>query len=114
MNVLEAPDCPTALRLFAVAHPPIALVVLDVTMPVVNGVETLRRLRAAGAACPVIMLTSQATRLAVEECFLAGADHYLRKDSPREEIAECIRACLGESTQKKCPAPARDERPATP
>jgi len=70
------------------------LVVLDVLMPVLDGREVLRRLRRAGNALPVILLTQvgEATEraLALEE----GADDYLNKPFDPYELLARIKAVL--------------------
>ncbi|MDX6636877.1 MAG: two-component system, OmpR family, response regulator MprA [Solirubrobacterales bacterium] len=69
-------------------------IVLDVSMPVLDGLETCRRLRAAGDATPVLMLTA---RDAVDERVAgldAGADDYLVKPFALKELTARLRALL--------------------
>lgn len=70
------------------------LVVLDVLMPVLDGREVLRRLRAADNMTPVILLTqvgeSAERAMALEE----GADDYLNKPFDSQELAARIKAVL--------------------
>lgn len=66
------------------------LVMLDINMPGIDGIETLRRLRAEGATCPIVMLTSLATRQIVEDAIDAGCTGFIRKDTPKDEIAELL------------------------
>jgi len=69
-------------------------VVLDVLMPDVDGVETCRRMRAAGVWTPVIMLTA---RDAVEDRVRgldAGADDYLTKPFSLAELLARLRALV--------------------
>jgi two-component system chemotaxis response regulator CheY len=74
------------------------LVLLDINMPIMDGLETLAKLKAASPECVVIMLTSLATREAVDGALALGAANYIRKDTPKEEIAkslaETIDACF--------------------
>ncbi|GIF37140.1 DNA-binding response regulator [Actinoplanes xinjiangensis] len=73
------------------------LIVLDVMLPDVDGVEVARRLRAAGHRVPVLFLTA---RDAVEDRILglsAGADDYVTKPFSLEEVVLRIRAILRRS-----------------
>jgi len=74
------------------------LVLLDVNMPHMDGIETLRKLKVLDPACVVIMLTSVASRHTIETAVELGAANYIRKGTPKEEIsralAETIDACL--------------------
>ncbi len=81
-----------ALRI--VRDDPPDLVVLDVMMPGIDGVETLRRLRAADSDLPVVMLTARdavADRVAGLD---AGADDYLVKPFATDELLARIRVRL--------------------
>ena len=66
------------------------LAVLDITMPQVDGLEVLRRLRAdeETAALPVVLLSAQAQEADIERGFVTGASAYIKKPfSPRELAA---------------------------
>ncbi|MGH7944980.1 MAG: response regulator transcription factor [Opitutaceae bacterium] len=71
------------------AHKP-DIVLLDVNMPHLDGIETLRKLKEIDPDCVVIMLTSLATRETVERALELGAVNYIRKDTPKEEIAKAL------------------------
>ncbi len=66
------------------------LVLMDVNMPRMDGIETLKALRAYDPKAAVIMLTSLANRDTIEQALEAGALNYIRKDTPREEIAQAL------------------------
>jgi two-component system chemotaxis response regulator CheY len=74
------------------------LVLLDVNMPIMDGIETLTELRKIDPDALVIMLTSLANRQTIEQAIELGAANYIRKDSSREEITkalgETIDACF--------------------
>ncbi|MGL4745885.1 MAG: response regulator transcription factor [Dermatophilaceae bacterium] len=89
-QVLTAPDGRVALDLVGRKRPD--LVVLDVQMPVLDGLETCRRLRAGGDDTPVILLTAR-TMLGDRVTGLdAGADDYLVKPFALEELLARVRA----------------------
>ncbi len=81
------------------------LVVLDVLMPILDGFETCRRLRAAGDRTPVLMLTAKDAVGDRVQGLDAGADDYLVKPFALEELLARIRALLRRSV------PNADERP---
>jgi two-component system response regulator YesN len=74
----EASDGEEALKLLA-AHPETALVLLDLAMPRMDGLELLRRLRQRGPLPEVIVLTAHQEFGMVREAFQLGARDYLLK-----------------------------------
>lgn len=72
------------------------LIVLDAMMPIMDGFETLRRLRAARAtaAIPVLMLTARRGEQDVVAALNLGASDYLAKPFMPEELALRVRALL--------------------
>jgi two-component system cell cycle response regulator len=62
------------------------LVVLDVTMPVLDGPGMLARMRGAGHKTPVLMLASDSKRLVIAGCMKLGIDDYLLKPFKPEEL----------------------------
>ncbi|MET0263888.1 MAG: response regulator transcription factor [Rariglobus sp.] len=75
------------------------LVLLDVNMPVQDGLETIKQIRAFDPEATVIMLTSLATRQTIEEAAESGALHYLRKDTPRDELIALLNELLSEEAE---------------
>ena len=61
-------------------------------MPGVDGIEAIRRLRAAGHETPVVVLTSFAEAERVRSALEAGAVGYLLKDSEPRDVLEAVRA----------------------
>jgi YesN/AraC family two-component response regulator len=72
------------------------LVLLDVNMPIQDGIQTLREIREISADCVVVMLTSLANRQTVEEALSLGADNYIRKDTPKDDILAALRQTIAE------------------
>lgn len=72
----------------------IDLVVLDVEMPVLNGRETLRRLRASNNWVPVIILSNIGSEMEQAQAMAEGADDYLKKPYAAELLSARIGAAL--------------------
>lgn len=85
--VAEASGCEEALAQAGLVSPDV--VVMDIKMPGLNGVEATRRLKKKHPACNVIMLTLYEEYLA--EAIEAGATGYLVKDTKREELSNAIK-----------------------
>ena len=85
-----AADGEQALELVA-AHGPDAIL-LDLHMPVLDGVETARRLTAEHPQVAIVVLTTYLDDTSVLEALRAGARSYLTKDADRKDIAHALRA----------------------
>lgn len=95
-DVITARDGSEALQRVLNERPD--LVVLDVMMPIVDGLEACKRLRAAGNDVPVLMLTAR-TEVSDRVAGLdAGADDYLAKPFALEELLARMRALLRRSS----------------
>lgn len=94
-RVVTAASGEEALRRFASERPDVVL--LDVRMPGLGGVETAKRLRAEHPEADVIMLASAHDADAVGVAVEAGARGYVAKDASHEEFA-AILALVFEST----------------
>lgn len=68
------------------------VMILDVMLPRLDGFTVLRRLRAAGNATPVLMLTARSEVTDRVEGLDCGADYYLTKPFEPRELLACIRA----------------------
>ena len=68
------------------------VVLLDVMLPKLDGFTVLRRMRAAGNATPVLMLTARSEVADKVEGLDCGADYYLPKPFAPQELLACIRA----------------------
>lgn len=90
-----------------VAHERPALIILDLMMPGIDGLEVTRRLRANGAI-PIIMLTARGEEIDRVVGLEVGADDYVTKPfSPRELVAR-VKAVL----RRMQPAPVQDATPS--
>ena len=70
------------------------LVLLDLTLPDIDGLEVCRRIRAANASVPVVMLTARAEEVDVVVGLSAGADDYVAKPFRLAELLARVRARL--------------------
>jgi len=92
----EAENGEAALRLVEEAAPDVVLT--DLNMPGMGGIEAIRRLSALAPMVRVIVLTGSAEEEDVAEAILAGATGYLLKNAPLEEVLAGINAAMaGES-----------------
>lgn len=95
-NLREASNGQEALAAYQAENPD--LVLLDISMPLMDGLETLRRLKEIDPDCVVVMLTSMVNRQSIDEALALGATNYIRKDTPKEEIGraleETIESCF--------------------
>lgn len=93
IDVVIASDGSQALRLVSVEKPD--LIVLDVNLPKLNGIQVCRRLKRDPdtAHIPIIMLTADTSQDQMEVGISAGADNYIRKgERATEELLQIIQA----------------------
>ncbi len=92
----EAADGEAAVRL-ALEHRPDA-VIMDVSMPGVDGIEATRRIMKADGRQCVIILTMHMDRGIIDRALRAGAVGYLTKDCSMTEVVEAIRLATNGDT----------------
>jgi len=92
----EAGDGLDAVRLAAELQPDV--IVMDISMPGLNGIEAARQILAAAPRIRVIILSMHADRRFVTETLKAGAAGYLLKDGPISELVEAIRTVAAGGT----------------
>jgi len=102
-TVTEAADGVAALASFA--EDPADLVVLDVVMPELDGLEVCRRLRAASAV-PILVLSSRDEELDRILGLELGADDYLTKPFSPRELATRVKAMLRRVALDTAPKPS--------
>ena len=71
-------------------NPKIDLVLLDIDMPVMNGIETFQHMKEFADNIPVIFLTASGEVGDVVEALLLGAVNYLRKPCPPQELRKRV------------------------
>ncbi|HWP35015.1 MAG TPA: response regulator, partial [Thermodesulfobacteriota bacterium] len=91
-DVRTAADAPAALA--RLAEGPVDLVLLDILMPGMDGLELLRAIRQRHPALPVVMLTATRTIRTAVEAMRLGAFDYLTKPFDVEELLVVVRQAL--------------------
>jgi two-component system, OmpR family, response regulator MprA len=103
-EVLTAADGAVALRLVGERHPDV--LVLDLSMPVLDGLTVCRVLRAEKDRTPILMLTARTETSDRVAGLDAGADDYLPKPFELDELLARLRALLRRAR------PPEDDEPA--
>jgi DNA-binding response OmpR family regulator len=105
--VIQAADGEEALERFAAG--PVDLVVLDIMLPRLDGLEVCKRLRATSTV-PIIMLTARDDELDKVIGLELGADDYITKPFSIREFRSRVRALLRRARSTPGPADMADER----
>ena len=93
----EAQDGEEAVTKYLELQPD--LVLMDINMPKMDGVEALKRINASNPGALVIMLTSQNTAAVVRECLMHGAKNFLLKSNPAAVLYEELRTSWAEHSK---------------
>jgi two-component system KDP operon response regulator KdpE len=96
-RVLEAATARAAID--SVSHDAPEIVLLDLGLPDRDGLEVIRQLRAAGAALPILVLSSRGDERGKVEALDLGADDYLTKPFGMPELLARIRTALRHRVQ---------------
>ena len=81
------------------------LVLMDIQMPEMDGLEATRRLRAGGFSKPILALTAHALREEVERSLQAGCDAHLTKPIERSSLVDAIKTRLQRQPNARIPEP---------
>jgi two-component system KDP operon response regulator KdpE len=95
-RVIEAPDGRTALDLMREKPD---LIILDLGLPDMEGLELLRTIRARNESVPIVVLSSRADEVAKVQALDLGADDYVTKPFGMDELLARIRAALRHQLQ---------------
>jgi len=95
-EVISVANGTEALKLVATERPD--LVLMDVMMPGIDGLEVCRRLRKqpATAHIPIVLLTFRVGEESVSEGFASGCTAYLKKPVEADELVDTLRQHLGD------------------
>jgi len=91
----------------AIESDPPDLVVLDLMLPGVDGLEVAKRVRASGHRMPILMLTARSETKDVVSGFESGADDYLRKPFEIPELLSRIAALLKRTAHERTGQPLK-------
>jgi CheY-like chemotaxis protein len=98
---------PVQGRRYSDEHAPIALVLMDIQMPVMDGLQATRRLRQAGYQGPILALTAHAMEQDVQRCLDAGCNAHLAKPIDRQNFLSTVARFLAqEPVGSATPQPA--------
>lgn len=86
-----------AIRLYKELRP--ELVTLDIIMPQVNGVETLRIIKTQYPDAHIVMVTAMTSMNKVKECAKFGAEHYIVKPFDESKIVEVLKKVFPDRTR---------------
>lgn len=88
VEVLEAGDGPTAVAMYDAEKP--GLVLLDISMPGMNGIEVLKAIRAADANAHVVMCSAIGQENMIIEAVDSGAADFIVKPFKPEQIVQAV------------------------
>lgn len=88
MNVIEAGDGTEALDIL-VSHKP-DLIILDLLMPVMDGIEALQKIRMLGFKVPILILTADIHDSTREKCEKLGVSGFIKKPTNYKELMKHI------------------------
>lgn len=87
-QIFEATNGKEALEVYESVKPDVVL--MDVNMPVMDGIQALEKIHKMDPDAVVIILTSLATRETVESSAAKGAVQFIRKDVPKETMSNLL------------------------
>ncbi|ATL47945.1 DNA-binding response regulator [Chitinophaga caeni] len=88
------------------------LIILDVMLPGINGIEVCKRLRKHGLETPILMLTALGTTENIVMGLDSGADDYMLKPFKQLELQARVRSLLRRNNNGPSPAPGPLQNPA--
>ena len=101
-EILRAFNGAEAVEICRAEHPDLILescrpdmILMDIKMPVMDGLEATRRIRLKGGTLPIIALTANAYDSDREKAYLAGCNNYMAKPVMAAKLREMIHSYLG-------------------
>jgi two-component system, chemotaxis family, chemotaxis protein CheY len=90
---IECYDAAKAVALFQSSRPD--LVLLDIVMPKVRGVQILQQIKQEDPSAKIIMITAVGRESIVEQCKKLGVSDYIIKPFDDDEVRAAVERCLG-------------------
>jgi DNA-binding NarL/FixJ family response regulator len=109
-TVWDAADGSEALEKAATHKPHVVL--LDINLPIVGGLEVLAKLKAAHPEIPVIIVSSQSTMKTVIQTRELGAEAYVLKHAPKSEVLQMLSDAFDSIAEKSDDAAPGGGEPA--
>jgi DNA-binding NtrC family response regulator len=110
VSLITASSAAEGLKLVSRRRPDV--VILDISLPDISGLEAYRHVRATDAKVPVIFITAHGTTNTAIEAMKLGAFDYLLKPLELDELCSLIERAFEISRQMRIPAIVADEVPA--
>ena len=92
-NIIEANNGQVAVATYASEHPD--LVIMDITMPVMDGLEALKEIRGADPDATVIMCSAMGQETMVVDALKQGAKDFIVKPFKADRIMKTVKSILG-------------------
>ncbi len=100
VRVVEAKDGAIAWEAFGQAESPFDLLLTDVVMPRMDGLELSRRVRAVDANIPIVVMTTVEDRETMKSALLAGVNDFLSKPFNKDILLECVQKLLADTSRR--------------
>jgi two-component system chemotaxis response regulator CheY len=101
-TIVEAQDGAEGLARLA-DHDDAALVICDVNMPTMDGLQMIARMHASGSRVPIVMLTNEAEPARVQEAKRCGAKGWILKPFKPVMLAAAVRKIVADATHVRPP-----------
>jgi two-component system, chemotaxis family, chemotaxis protein CheY len=110
LDILEMYEAANGIEAFAqLAQHDVHVVILDINMPVMNGIQFLTRMHDDPRLCdvPVVIASTEGSETRIEQLLEKGAKCYLRKPFHPEQLRDALAPMLG--LREDNPVPAEDD-----
>jgi two-component system, chemotaxis family, chemotaxis protein CheY len=92
-NIIEANNGQVAVNTYAAEHPD--LVIMDITMPVMDGLEALKQIKSVDPSANIIMCSAMGQEAMVVDALKHGAKDFIVKPFKADRIIKTVRSILG-------------------